>query len=183
MPEATCVNMVSGTEAETVSEAQVRLRREGTVIRQPEQLQPPSTSELEFFDTQGFLLCPGLLSPSECQTVAAGVDEAVARRPGGYHKRNAAPLDAYIPTSIPALGALVTHHPTMAMMHSLMNAYQVITTRLGLTVDRLWIEGAWCTATSVANCIFSFTLETFENGAKQLKVEMFILQGYLRHKQ
>ena len=97
------------------------MQKEGTVIRQPgQQLQPLSTSELEFFDTEGFLLCPGLLSPSESQTVAAGVDEAVARRPGGYHKRNAAPLEAYTPTGIPALGALVTHRPTMAMMRSLM---------------------------------------------------------------
>jgi hypothetical protein len=110
-----------GDDAALAREAQLWLRLAGTVLREPEQEQPLSAAERRFFEQQGFLLCPDLLSPARCETVASGVDEAVVRRPGGYHKRNAAPLDEYIPTAIPALGALVTYRPMMALVRSLMD--------------------------------------------------------------
>jgi hypothetical protein len=117
---ASRARITSGTEADSVSEAQLWLFLSGTVLRDPQQVQPLLASEVTFFDQHGFLLCPGLLGPSYCRTIVAGVDEAVARRPGGYHKRNAAALEDYTPTAISELGELVTHRPMMAMMRSLM---------------------------------------------------------------
>ena len=84
---------------------------------------PFSPQHLEFFDEQGFLVLPSLLDASHCGAVEAVVDEAVNQRPGGYHKRNAAPLDDYIPTAIPGLGALVTHPPIVAKVRSLMGGH------------------------------------------------------------
>ena len=99
------------------------LLRAGSVPCRHDEESPLSPEHLEFFDEQGFLLLPSLLDAAHCGAVEAAVDEAVNQRPGGYHKRNAAPLDDYIPTAIPGLGALVTHPPIMAKVRSLMGGH------------------------------------------------------------
>ena len=102
---------------------QAELLRAGSVPCRHDEESPLSPEHLEFFDEQGFLLLPSLLDAAHCGAVEAAVDEAVNQRPGGYHKRNAAPLDDYIPTAIPGLGALVTHPPIMAKVRSLMGGH------------------------------------------------------------
>ena len=76
--------------------------------------------EIEFFHTQGYLPCPGLLTPGHSQQVIDDIDRLKELRTGGYRERNSDENGSALIITLPHLGGLTSHPPMIAKVQALM---------------------------------------------------------------
>ena len=79
-----------------------------------------STEEIEFFNHEGYLPCPGYLTPEHSKQVMRDIDRLKELRTGGYRQRNSDETGSALIVTLPHLGGLTSHPPLIAKVRSLM---------------------------------------------------------------
>lgn len=80
-----------------------------------------NTGETEFFHHEGYLICPGFLTPDHSEQVMRDIDRLKETRTGGYRERNSDENGSALIVTFPHLGGLTSHPPMIAKVRSLMD--------------------------------------------------------------
>jgi hypothetical protein len=80
----------------------------------------PTLNEIKFFHREGYLPCPALLTPEHSQRVINDINRLKELRTGSYRERNSDDNGSALIVTLPHLGGLTSHPPTIAKVKALM---------------------------------------------------------------
>ena len=78
------------------------------------------TADIAFFEREGYLIFPRLLTPAHSERVMRDIDRLQAQRTGGYAQRNSEENGTALIITFPHLGGLTCYPPMVAKVASLM---------------------------------------------------------------
>ena len=79
-----------------------------------------ASEEIESFHCEGYLVCPGHLTPEHSQQVMDDIDRLKELRTGGYRDRNSEENGSALIVTLPHLGGLTSHPFTIEKVRALM---------------------------------------------------------------